>query len=113
MCPSETITFNPAPVDQESARQRLAATYTSHSRVVTETCHRMEADMDWLAAEPRAESMLLLHYFSDRVSRIKDLFEYRESLAESLDQLASDGRMIQVVADLDYILAASWWKYFS
>ena len=102
MCLYEPLTFNPAPVALECAEQHLVASEPSVTHLFTETCNRMEADLEWLTAEPRAESVLLLRYFSDQVNRIKDLLEYRDILAECLTALAGEGRDISVISNLNY-----------
>ena len=102
MCLYETTSLNPAPVELECAEQHLAVAEPGATDLFTDTCNRMEADTEWLTAEPRAESILLMRYFSDQVNRIKDLLEYRDILAECLTALAGEGRDIRVISNLDY-----------
>lgn len=68
----------------------------------TITCNRMMADMEWLKEEPRAESILLLRYFADRVRRIKDLPDYREILWECLAAVNCEGCAVQTFSDLEF-----------
>ena len=95
----EPTTYCPAPAELNCAEENAAADGPSTTSLFTETCNRMEADMEWLTARPRAESDLLLRYFSDHVSRIKELLEYREILSESIGALTREGRDVQVVSE--------------
>lgn len=99
MPPYEPTTYCHAPAELNCAEENHAAYGPSTTSLFTETCNRMEADMEWLTAGPRAESDLLLRYFSDRVSRIKELLEYREILSECIGALAREGRDIEVVSE--------------
>jgi len=98
----EPTTFCPALAELNCAEENPVVAGPSTTSLFTETCNRMEADMEWLTAGPRAESDLLLRYFSDRVSRIKELLEYREILSECIGALAREGRVIEVVSNLSF-----------
>lgn len=48
------------------------------------TCDSIDADLDWLAAEPRHEEELLLRYFNKHVRRVQDVLEFRDMLWECI-----------------------------
>lgn len=97
MCLNEPI-FQPTDYlfqEMEEAEHFDPYPYDPTDGLYWETLHRMERDLTWLNETPRHEGELLLRYFGDQTSRLKDIFEFRGLLGICLD--AFEGRGVVVL----------------
>ena len=62
----------------------------------------MEMDTEWLCALPRSESDLLMRYFGDQVTRMRDLPDYRTILWECISALNTKIWVVRKSLDLNF-----------
>ena len=106
MCISDPIPTTNTREMLEAASDNYAAPEPEDmdSALFSEISNKVDMDATWLAAAPRKESELLVLYFGDQVSSLKDLLDYRDLLWQCIASADIEGLI--VINDIEHACCA-------